>query len=222
MRDSDVRRAVRTSLLVEHAHDMERTRIIEEMGVWSGSVRIDLAVINGDLSGYELKSDRDTLERLPFQRDLYSRVFDFVHLIVGQRHVEKARPMLPEWWGIRVAVMKDGDVDIVPYRAAKRNPSPDPYLIAQLLWKDEAIKVLGAFGLAKGWRSKKIKLIHQRLAREIPLNELQEHVRSALKERSKWLTANSIGPIRCADSPQSSPNFPDYRASHLGPLFGQW
>jgi len=66
MRDSDVRRAVKASLGAEYAHDAD-TRMVEEMGVWSGSVRIDIAIINGALTGYELKSDRDTLERLPRQ-----------------------------------------------------------------------------------------------------------------------------------------------------------
>jgi hypothetical protein len=64
MRDSDVRGATKAWLSAEYACDQD-TRIVEEMGVWSGSVRIDIAIINGHLSGYELKSDRDTLERLP-------------------------------------------------------------------------------------------------------------------------------------------------------------
>jgi hypothetical protein len=60
MRDRDVRAALLRRLSSDYADDAD-TRIVEEMGVWSGSVRIDVAVINGELSGYELKSDRDTL-----------------------------------------------------------------------------------------------------------------------------------------------------------------
>jgi hypothetical protein len=72
------------------------------MGIWSGSVRIDVAVINGELTGYELKSDRDTLERLPLQAELYSRVFDRLILVVGKRHAKKAIEHIPEWWwGLR-------------------------------------------------------------------------------------------------------------------------
>jgi hypothetical protein len=221
MRDSDVRRAVLDWLAGEHAHEMERTRIVEEMGVWSGSVRIDVAVINGSLSGYELKSDRDTLERLPFQRDLYGRVFDFVHLVVGSRHLEKATALVPEWWGVRVAVMCNGAVELRRHREPQRNPSPDPYLVAQLLWKDEALRVLEAFDLATGWRSKKIKLIHQRLATELPFDELQEHVRNALKARPlEWLKASSTAPIRCDGSPRFLPSAPDCPASRLMPLCG--
>jgi hypothetical protein len=48
MRDSDVRAAVRRKLREKYGHD-PGTRIVEEMGFWSGSVRIDIAVINGEL-----------------------------------------------------------------------------------------------------------------------------------------------------------------------------
>ena len=186
MRDSDVRGAVKTWLSAEYAHE-EDTRLVEEMGVWSGSVRIDIAVINGSLSGYELKSDRDTLERLPHQLTLYGRVFDFLFLIVGKRHAEKARKLLPEWWGVKIAVEGDTGIELVPYRPPSQNPCLDPYLIAELLSKEEAVGVLQAFGLDKGWRSKKIRLIHDRLANELPLDELRQQVRFVLKRRPRSL-----------------------------------
>src|SRR5262245_39425246 len=103
MRDADVRRAVKAWLVSQHGHERD-ARLVEEMGIWSGSVRIDIALINGSLSGYELKSDSDTLERLPRQLAIYGRVFDYLHLVVGKRHADKARALLPDWWGVKVAV----------------------------------------------------------------------------------------------------------------------
>ncbi|HEX2652354.1 MAG TPA: sce7726 family protein, partial [Xanthobacteraceae bacterium] len=111
MRDADVRRAVRAMLDQRHAGDLD-TYIVEEMGIWSGSVRIDIAVINGELCGFELKSDRDTLERLPLQSDLYSRVFDRVDLVIGRRHAQKAETYIPEWWGIQIASPADDGVSL--------------------------------------------------------------------------------------------------------------
>jgi hypothetical protein len=196
MRDSDVRRSVKTWLAAEYAHDRD-THIVEEMGVWSGTVRIDIAIINGSLSGYELKSDRDTLERLPHQLALYGRVFDYLHLIVGNRHAEKAERLLPEWWGIKIAVQGSTEVELLSHREPLPNPSPDPYLIAELLCKEEAVGLLQAFGLDKGWRSKKIRLIHERLARELSLDELKEQVRSILKKRPRSLTVCPNVPAQC-------------------------
>src|ERR1700685_1087145 len=102
LRDTDVRRALLHRLEVQDSGD-NATRIVGEMGVGAGSVRIDIAVINGELSGFELKSDRDTLDRLPLQAELYSKVFDRVTLVCGERHAAKATQLVPAWGGITVA-----------------------------------------------------------------------------------------------------------------------
>lgn len=197
MRDRDVREALRERLQLLHAGDAE-TRIVEEMGVWSGSVRIDVAVINGELCGFELKSDRDTLDRLSVQSDIYSKVFDRVTLVVGSRHVAQARAMIPNWWGCTVARMKKGRVTLTPERPAKKNPAPDAHLIAQLLWKDEALSVLEMNDMARGWRSKSAAEIHGRLASVIPLRQLGEHVRCILKARGGWLRQSGASELDVA------------------------
>ncbi|HTT82018.1 MAG TPA: sce7726 family protein [Rhizomicrobium sp.] len=189
MRDRDVREAVRRKLFSQYGTD-SHSRIVEEMGVWSGSVRIDLAVINGELHGIELKSDRDTLERLPFQAQLYSRVFDRVELVVGAKHSEKAAKLVPDWWAVSVATLRDGAVHIRPMigHPGSRNPIPDPYLVAQLLWKDEALAVLENYGIAKGFRSKNVRVVHERLASLLSFEDLSREVRETLKRRpSDWL-----------------------------------
>lgn len=186
MRDRDVRQALRSHLGALHDGDAT-TLIVEEMGVWSGSVRVDLAVINGELSGFELKSDSDTLQRLPMQADIYSRVFDQVTLVVGQRHADKAIDIIPSWWSVMVAEDTDDGVVLWHHKCGSRNPSPDPVLIAGLLWKEEALAVLEERGLAAGWRSKPAKAIHQRLAGELSFSDLSDEVRQALKSRVAWL-----------------------------------
>lgn len=184
MNDSDVRIAVREYLAATYSGDAS-TRIVEEMGIWSGSVRIDIAVINGSLCGYELKSDRDTLERLPLQSQLYSRVFDQIVLVASERHLDKAIKIIPRWWGI--TSVSHNDFSLTVRRPSKRNPSPDPYLIAQLLWKEEVVRILESFGLVKGYRSKPVSALHKRLAEEVSFDELTAAVRAVLKERVNWL-----------------------------------
>jgi hypothetical protein len=177
---------MKRQLAHQHGNDPS-TRIVEEMGVWAGTVRIDIAVINGALTGFELKSDRDTLSRLPGQADLYSRVFDEVTLVVGKRHIKKASELIPSWWGIIMAEQAE-EIRLTVVRPAMRNPSPEPYLVAELLWKEEAIAILESHGLAKGWRSKRVKAIHERLASELPFSVLADQVRETLKARTSWLS----------------------------------
>jgi len=186
MHDRDVRDAILSRLNAEHENDAD-TRIVEEMGVWAGSVRVDVAVINGELSGYELKSDRDTLTRLPLQADIYSRVFDKMYLVVGERHAPKARRIIPRWWGVIVAKSRNGAVTLSEAREAKPNPSPEPFLVSQLMWKEEALAVLERHGLAKGWRSKTADAIHRHLSESLTAEQLSEAVRSTLKARVGWL-----------------------------------
>jgi len=184
MRDSDVRSAVKDWLEAEHAQD-PNTRIVEEMGIWSGTVRVDIAVINGELSGYELKSNCDTLERLPYQSEIYGKVFDRMTLVVGDRHAKKAISLVPRWWGCAIASMGHDGVVLKWKRKGRKNPTRDPKVLVQMLWKEEAVSVLEQHGLANGWRSKRAAEIGDRILSEIPFSALMEHVRQALKARQR-------------------------------------
>lgn len=186
MRDKDVRQAVKQHLNTLHKGDCG-TRVVEEMCVWSGTVRIDIAVINGELAGFELKSNRDTLDRLPLQADVYSRVFDRVTLVVGQKHVKKSLPLIPDWWSVFVASDTYGGISLITEREGNLNPAPQAVLIAEFLKKEEAVALLAEHGLDRGWRSKPIRLLHQRLAENLPLEMLKSGVRKTLKSRENWL-----------------------------------
>ena len=187
MRDADVRSAVRTALRDEHTACSD-TRIVEEMGIWSGSVRIDVAVINGELAGYELKSARDTLARLPQQAELYGAVFDRVTVVTASNHLEGCLARLPEWWGVLVAEQQtEGGLKLSSFRRTLVNPSLVPHQIARLLWKPEAISILEARGLARGYKSKPLDEVTRHLSEQLALDELRDEVRRALKARVNWL-----------------------------------
>lgn len=195
MRDRDVRTAVLTELDALHAGDAN-TRVVQEMGIWAGSVRVDVAVINGELHGFELKSARDTLERLPAQAALYNQVFDRVTLVVAERHADKALHIIPDWWGIWLASASDEQpVVLAPGRSNASNPNLQPVQIARLLWRAEALGILDRHGLARGFRSKPVEALTHRLAAELPLDLLRDEVRLALKVRQGWLGDNA--PQQC-------------------------
>lgn len=186
MRDIDVRKALRSRLLDEHEGDAD-TRIVEEMGIWHGSVRVDVAVINGELVGYELKSARDTLQRLPAQAKLYSEVFDRVYLVSAEKHLAHATAELPAWWGLIVARSNKGMLELEGLRDGLRNPSVEPIQVARLLWREEALALLDRHGAAKGVRSVNRDRVADRLASTLPLDQLRDEVRTILKARSSWL-----------------------------------
>jgi hypothetical protein len=187
MRDSDVREAMRSWLASEYADDPS-SRFVEEMGVWNGSVRIDLAVINGALHGYEIKSERDTLGRLSEQMRLYDQVFDTITLVAAEKHISKARPLVSPWWGLTVvAPGADGKLTLTEAKKAEQNPLLDKVQLARLLWKPEQLLVLEKIGKGKGARSKSVDALCEILANALSERALSAHVREMLKARSGWL-----------------------------------
>lgn len=187
MRDSDVRHTVLEMLSEKHAHD-SNTRIVEEMGIWNGSVRIDIAVINGEMHGFELKSERDTLARLDDQAALYNEVFDRVTLVAALSHIEKAIERIPVWWSVSAIVAdKSGNLRLKSFRKGKRNPAVDPIQLARLLWNSERISLLDRYGLLRGFKSKSSDILSRRLVENLPVQLLTREVREALKARTNWL-----------------------------------
>ena len=87
--DLIIRFALKEDLRRRYARN-KKLRIIEELGVQHGTARIDIAVVNGTMHGYEIKSDQDTLKRLPEQMDIFNSVFDKMTLIVGKNHLYEA------------------------------------------------------------------------------------------------------------------------------------
>ena len=182
MRDIDIRRALRCDVNRLHGNAPD-TIVLEELGLCQGTARVDLAVINGSVHGYEIKSERDTLARLPSQSESYNRVFDYVTVVVATSHFRKIADAVPKWWGISVALPKAGTVKIVPKRKPRLNIGIDAFSLAQLLWRDEALEELQALGLGAGMKSKPRREIWKSLATSIPVEQLGEIVRRRIKQR---------------------------------------
>lgn len=186
MKDVDVRLAVHATAIKEILSEDVSSIVLDEFGVCLGSTRIDIAVINGKLHGYELKSDKDTLERLPSQVEMFSRVFDHVTLIAGSRHIDRVAGMIPDWWGLVVATEISGRTTTTALREPKDNPAVDPVSLAQLLWKNEMLSILDQHGLSKGIKSKPCPYLWQFMAQSFKLEELKQLVRSTLRARTDW------------------------------------
>lgn len=185
MRDHDVRTALRALLLEEHADQMDRTLFVDELSL-CGEARVDVAVVNGALTGYELKSSRDRLDRLPNQVEIYGRILDYAYLVVADVHLARARAMLPSWWGLMVAKEVAGSVVLLHRRKARKNPRIQATALVQLLWRDEALAILAHHGCDYGVRTKPRDIIWDRLSTILELDQLRHEVRAKLRERREW------------------------------------
>jgi len=186
MRDRDVRLVLHRRLDAQHQGD-PGTRILHELGLRHGTRRVDIAVVNGSLHGYEIKSDSDTLNRLPGQVETYAAVLDYATLVVGERLAGHARKKLPKWWGVEVAsINATGCISLQPSRSAGFNPKINPIALAELLWRSEAIELLAGLGVSPKILRMPRATLYRELAFNLRLDELREAVRSKLKMRTAW------------------------------------
>lgn len=182
--DRSIRKALRSDF--ENTYrDEPHAVIFEELGLIHGAARVDMAVVNGTIHGYELKSDSDTLKRLPGQAKIYNSVLDRVTLVVGKHHLYDAIKLVPDWWGIILAKpgAKNGPISLITMREAEENPAKDSVAIASMLWRNEALQMLEASGQARGLRSKPRRFLYERLAILFDEEALSAKVREYLLTR---------------------------------------
>ena len=185
--EKELRLALKTHL----ASDLSSSdKIIEELGIENGAVRIDLAVISNRICGYEIKSDFDNALRLVNQIHSYNRVFEHISIVTGSTSASSIEHLLPVWWGIiRALRNENGDVQLNEIRPPIKNSNRDIYSLLTLFKREElnvlAIKYAVAAKTIKGSKSSLINT----LANLLSLDDVNQEATSALKSRVASLTA---------------------------------
>ena len=181
--DNVIRRALRSTLLGKHAAD-SNTVLVEELGLCRGRVRVDLAVVNGFLHAYEIKSDRDNLRRLAKQVDVYGRVVDRATIVVGDRLLQCASEAVPAWWGVMRVRNKPSGMQFTTVRRPGKNPGRNPRALAELLWSADAISLLEERDIVRGIRGRPRRMLWDRVCEEYSVDEIASAVRLRLKARA--------------------------------------
>ena len=190
MKDQDIRAALKEEFARKYAGD-DSTLVLDELGIRHGMARLDLVVVNHRLHGYEIKSDLDSLRRLPDQIKIFSSVVDRMTLVVGYRHAYNALEMVPDWWGVRLVEQKasNGAIVLRNARFPHDNPSVDINALVALLWREEALGILEEMGAADGVRSKGRAEVYQRLVEVSKPEYLHSKIRRQLRCRKGWRVA---------------------------------
>jgi hypothetical protein len=199
LRDSEIRSALRAKLQSIHAQEPD-TAIIDELSLCQGNARIDMAVVNGAFSGYEIKSDRDTLARLPRQLAVYETCFDTMTIVVGAKYAAGCEENVPEWWGIWEATSTEHGIAFTTRREPRHNVSIAADQVVQLLWKQELQDSLRIRGVTLSTKSGK-KQLSSTLVAAVPPPELFKIVRERIRARGDWRSAPT--PFRCGDLSRS-------------------
>lgn len=160
------------------------TRIINELGLDFGASRIDVAVVNGIMHGYEIKSDLDTLVRLPRQMEYYNRAFERMTIVISRKYLKDIKDIVPNWWGIK-AISLD-QTRLIDIRKGRKVSYQDPNLIINLLWKKELEGLVDFLGLPKSLKKKRKNQLLSIIEQEADFKIIQQYVYSMLKTRENW------------------------------------
>ncbi|PBJ14362.1 sce7726 family protein [Flavobacterium sp. ACN6] len=184
MKDPCIRELLRTTEL-KHYIDDNDSKIVEELSLPVAKARIDIAVINGSLHGYEIKSASDTLQRLPAQIEAYTKVFDFLSIVTEEKYGQKILDYVPDWIGVLICNEKNGVKSINELRKPIKNESRESIYIAKLLWREELMECLEELQI-KFRKKDRNWLLCEALSSNLDTDSISAIVRNKLKKRETW------------------------------------
>lgn len=165
-----------------------KIRIFEEKV--TGISRTDaLGVIDGQLIGFEIKSDRDTYARLKRQTADYDLLCDVNYLVVGKSHRKQADQHIPAHWGI-ICVYEE---EKLPQKEKKRiivendqipgvNPNVKIERQLDLLWRPE-LATLQEWNEMPKYAQKSKAFVREKILERVPQETLKHQITDLLFER---------------------------------------
>lgn len=181
MGDSEIRDAFKL-----YSKKVSDITLIDELDLNRGKARVDLIHFGSFVTGYEIKSDKDTLERLVNQAQNYNRALEKIYLITGGKHKDKVSTAIPSWWGIILASPNSEGIKFRILQDSQVNPYFDPGSLLDLLWRDELLQMLEFYGINKGVDSKSkydLKLILRSVSPYMELKSLVTEFMNLRKNR---------------------------------------
>lgn len=134
-----------THKLLLGVHSLHSASMLSEFRI--GACKADLVILNGTSTVYEVKSERDNLDRLGNQIAAYRKVFARVNVISAEEHVSAVSASVPNDVGILVLSDRHR---ISTIREAKNRPECiDPCQVFESLTKEEALLILDRLGIAR-------------------------------------------------------------------------
>ena len=176
--EAAVRQALRRVLAAVATDGPE---VVDEFWVPRSHERADVAAIGDVIEAFEIKTDQDSLRRLPRQVAAYGRVFDRCTAVVAERHVRETMRMAPTWWGVLVITIGDA-ISFETARSPGINETVDADTLVRLLWRDEVTAALTALNAPPEPGTARSSMWDELIER-VDLDGLRTIVRQALRGR---------------------------------------
>jgi hypothetical protein len=142
-RDDYIYRSLVVEKIALGRHSLRTATVLSE--VRARASKADLVIINGTATAYEIKSERDSLSRLPSQLNDYRSVFASVTVVTSPRQTDAVLRLVPDDVGV-LALSSRLRLQVV--REAENLPERiDPTALMETLRSSEAAQVLERIGI---------------------------------------------------------------------------
>jgi hypothetical protein len=153
---------------------------LTEVPVLGGIARADIVAIKEEAHGFEIKSHKDTLRRLPSQVASYAKTFSTVSIICAENHLGEINTQIPRWFGL--ILYKKGQ--LIGVRKAKANPIVAKPFILNAITKKELIGYTKRQGLNIPIEvTQSTCLLKKHLKHNLSLTEVQRMFAQCLRAR---------------------------------------
>lgn len=187
LRESDIKAALIDR--IEGKGLLQDAALINEMVVANWSRRVDLAVANGNLHAYEIKSDLDSLKRLDGQLDSYLARFDKVTVVCATKFTAEVLKRTPPSVEVLEVFYHGEQVEFRVARRGQLKPVKDKGILLSFLLKAELVDLLKQNFIAIDASSTRRAL--EIAADSLPLNTIRGYVLECLKSRY-WATSEAF------------------------------
>lgn len=181
MKDNSIRRVIFDYLEENYG----KIRIFEESPIKNS--RCDFYTVTDRLTGYEIKSDADSYERLARQIQDYDAFFDENYIVVGRTHRAHVAKKIPPYWGIICITDEEEGFLVETVRPAEKNPKMKRKNQLLKLWNSEITSIARRRG-CHTYMGKSKSFRAGELIKKIDDDTLREEICSELFERDYSLS----------------------------------
>jgi hypothetical protein len=184
MRDTDVRQAL-VGAVAQRVGAKPHVLVPEVDVRWSVPARMDALLVADRISGFEIKSDVDSLTRLPRQIEAYGAVVERAILVVGDRHLAAGTATVPPWWAIWGARWRNDEVVIREVRRGRLNPDLNPLAVTSFMSRDDLSEALRVRGFTR-LSTYTVDELRQVLVGNLSARETVRLARTAMLGNALW------------------------------------
>lgn len=171
-----------------------KIRIFEEKN--AGASRADvIGVIDGELLGFEIKSDSDSYSRLKTQTKDYDKFCDFNFLVIGKSHEKHAQLHIPAHWGIICIYEKEDEITVKMQQIPGRNPNVSIRNQIEFLWRPELHQIQKWNALPE-YKQKSKEFVRDKIVEKVPKEVLKRQMTDLLFERDYEMLLEEIRQVK--------------------------